>query len=83
VAFGEKADKKKHAKLVLIGIKETARGTGAAAELMQAFRQEAARRGFERVTLVVSRDNSRARAAYEKNGWTLRDEGGESVEYCI
>lgn len=83
VSLGEKVDEKRAAKLVLIGVKESARGTGAAAELMQAFRDEAERRGYEKVTLVVSRDNARARAAYEKNGWTLMSEGGESVEYCI
>lgn len=80
---GEKFNKSHAVKLVLIGVKETARGTGAAAKLMEAFCNEAALQGFEKVMLVVSRDNKRARAAYEKGGWTLNDEGGESVEYYI
>lgn len=80
---GEKTDKSCAAKLVLIGVKETVRGTGAATELMQAFCNEAMQGGFEIITLVVSRDNLRARAAYEKARWTLTDKGGESVEYYI
>lgn len=83
IPSGEKFNKSRAVKLVLIGVKETARGTGAAAKLMQAFCNEAASQGFERVMLVVNRDNKRARAAYEKGGWTLNDEGGESVEYHV
>lgn len=79
----KKNDKNRAAKLILIGVKEIARGTGAATELMQAFRSEAARRGFETIVLIVRRDNARARAAYEKAGWVLIDKGGESVEYYI
>lgn len=69
------------AKLVLIGVKENARGTGAAAELLDAFREEAARRGFDTVCLVVNRNNARARASYAKAGWACQDNGGQSVEY--
>lgn len=83
IVSGEKTDKSRAAKLVLIGVKETVRGTGAATELMQAFCNEAMHRGFEIITLVVSRDNLRARAAYEKAGWTLTDKSGESVEYYV
>lgn len=81
-SFDKKVDVKRAAKLVIIGVKESARGTGAAAELMRAFREEALHRGFETIFLVVRRDNERARAAYEKSGWTLIDRGKEeAVEY--
>lgn len=71
------------ARLVLIGVAAEARGTGAARALMDAFAAEARRRGFARLTLGVARENARARAAYEKAGWTLVDDGGESVEYVL
>lgn len=71
------------AKLFLIGMKESARGTGGAGQLMNAFVSEAFSRGFDRVKLIVYRGNARARAAYEKNGWVLNDKGGESVEYFV
>ena len=82
-AGGKKIDRSSAAKLVLIGVKEDARGTGAAAELMQSFFEEAKIRGFNSVILTVSRDNLRARRAYEKAGWILIDKGRESVEYYI
>ena len=71
------------AKLFLIGITEAARGTGGAKLLLEAFVRSAFGRGFERVILGVDRDNPRARAAYEKFGFTPNDKGGESVEYFI
>jgi ribosomal protein S18 acetylase RimI-like enzyme len=83
LSSNEKLSKNRVAKLVLIGVKENARGTGAAIQLLQSFCCEAKHRGFESVTLSVRSDNVRARAAYEKAGWIIGDNGGESVEYNI
>lgn len=63
------------AKLVLIGVAETERGRGVAQELLSAFQGEAARRGFGRTILIVEQDNAQARAAYEKAGWTVEEDG--------
>ena len=78
---GDEVDKSRSADLVLLVVNETARGSGAVGELMEAFVNEAANRGFENVMLTVSRNNDRARRAYEKTGWVLNDNGGDSVEY--
>jgi ribosomal protein S18 acetylase RimI-like enzyme len=73
----------KTSKLFLIGIDETARGSGGAGSLMNSFMTRAFELGFDKVLLIVHRDNLRARAAYEKSGWVLNDKGGEAVEYYI
>lgn len=44
-------------------------GRGIAKALMAAFEAESARRGHDRVALLVGRDNSRARALYEAQGY--------------
>jgi ribosomal protein S18 acetylase RimI-like enzyme len=75
--------KKKSAKLILIGLVEEARGTGAAAELLNAFVNRAKELGYAEVNLMVASNNKRAQAAYEKAGWKLVDSSGDSYRYGI
>lgn len=72
-------------KLVRIGVIEAARGTGVSRELLSAFVAEAAQRGYRTATLMVARDNLRARRAYERAGWIAvdRDIQSEGMEYFI
>lgn len=51
-------------------------GRGAGQALMQAFERAAKERGFESAQLSVYADNDRARAVYEKSGWTLTKQDG-------
>lgn len=62
--------------ILSIAVSPTARGTGAADDLMSAAESAAIMRGFELMNLTVNPDNRRAIRFYERLGWE-RVEGGE------
>jgi len=74
------------AELVSIAVEPAARGKGAASALLESALRRLARRGAERLNLVVRATNAPARAFYEKYGFRrLRtvpgyyEDGGEGI----
>jgi len=65
-----------HAHLGMIAVAEAAQGTGAAAALLEAAERWARERGYATLTLNVFAGNARARAFYEKSGFSV-----ETVRY--
>lgn len=63
--------------ILSIAVSPTARGTGAADDLMSAAETSAIERGFELMNLTVNPDNHRAIRFYERLGWE-RVEGDDS-----
>lgn len=57
--------------LTSLGVLPGHRGSGLSAEIVAAFEDVAQRHGFRRVRVSTALDNHRARAFYEKIGWTV------------
>jgi glycosyltransferase involved in cell wall biosynthesis/GNAT superfamily N-acetyltransferase len=67
-----------------IAVADSARGTGAAAELMAAAERQAAAIGCARMNLTVNPQNSRAVGFYEKLGWVvLGGRDGAMVKHLV
>lgn len=60
--------------LIGMWVEPAARGSGAAAQLVEAVKARATVKGFDRVFLDVSPDNARASNFYLEQGFTLLDE---------
>lgn len=58
--------------LTLIAVDPETQGRGIGRRLLSEFEDEGRRRGFDRATLFVRTDNSRARGLYERAGWRER-----------
>lgn len=63
------------ARVVLIGVAASARGTGVGDALLEGFADRARGWGATRADLVVEADNAPARRAYERNGWEAQPVG--------
>jgi ribosomal protein S18 acetylase RimI-like enzyme len=59
------------------------KGTGVAGKLIESFQLACAAEGYERLTLSVLSENSRAVAFYEKHGWRQSGKSGESTRFCL
>jgi ribosomal protein S18 acetylase RimI-like enzyme len=59
------------------------RRRGVGARLLQAVKDEAARRGYCKVTLEVREDNRTARRLYERAGFTAGTSGGTPIQYLF
>ncbi|MGB2865079.1 MAG: GNAT family N-acetyltransferase [Sedimentisphaerales bacterium] len=59
------------------------KGTGIAGKLIESFQLACAAEGYERLTLSVLSDNSRAVAFYKKQGWHRSGKSGESTRFCL
>lgn len=57
--------------LLSICMRQRARGTGVADDLMVEFESECWKMGFSKIQLGVRVENTRARSFYEKSGWTV------------
>jgi ribosomal protein S18 acetylase RimI-like enzyme len=71
------------ATLLSIGVLPEVRGSGLADELIETFRIEAGRRGFERLELSVRSGNTRAVAFYKKHGWHEIGRFGARARFAI
>lgn len=60
--------------LIGMWVEPAARGSGAAAQLVEAVKARATVKGFDRVFLDVSPDNARASNFYLKQGFTFLDD---------
>jgi ribosomal protein S18 acetylase RimI-like enzyme len=69
------------ARLLSIGVFDSARGSGAAARLAEAFCQEMKGLGHATVGLSVLRTNERAIAFYDKTGWKREHTHESSIYY--
>jgi len=59
------------------------KGTGVAGKLIESFQLACAAEGYERLTLSVFNENSRAMAFYKKHGWRQSGKSGESTRFCL
>ena len=64
---------------VLLGYK----GIGVAGKLIESFQLACAAEGYERLTLSVLSENSRAVAFYKKKGWCRIGKSGESTRFYL
>jgi len=58
-------------------------GTGVGGELIQSFQLACKAEGYQRLTLSVDKENSRAAAFYEKHGWRRGGVSGESIRFVL
>ena len=59
------------------------KGTGVAGKLIESFQLACAAEGYERLTLSVLSENSRAVAFYKKQGWRESGKSGESIRFVL
>jgi ribosomal protein S18 acetylase RimI-like enzyme len=59
------------------------KGTGVGGKLIESFELACKAAGYERVTLSVLKQNSRAIAFYEKHGWRQSGISGESIRFFL
>jgi len=59
------------------------KGTGVAGKLIESFQLACKTEGYERLTLSVLSENSRAVAFYKKHGWRQSDQSGESIRFFL
>jgi len=59
------------------------KGTGVAGQLIESFQLACKAEGYERVTLSVLKQNSRAAAFYKKHGWHQSGIIGESIRFFL
>jgi ribosomal protein S18 acetylase RimI-like enzyme len=59
------------------------KGTGVAGKLIESFQLACSAEGYERITLSVVSENSRAVAFYKKHGWRQSGKSGESTRFCL
>jgi ribosomal protein S18 acetylase RimI-like enzyme len=69
--------------LLSICVRPECMGTGIAGELIQSFARACAAKGFNRLTLTVVPENSRAIAFYKKHGWRETDRSKSSVRFVL
>jgi ribosomal protein S18 acetylase RimI-like enzyme len=59
------------------------KGTGVAGKLIESFLLACKTEGYERLTLSVLSENSRAVAFYRKHGWRQSGKSGESIRFFL
>ena len=59
------------------------KGTGVAGKLIEPFKLACKAYGYERLTLSVLSENSRAVAFYKKHGWRQSGKSGESTRFFL
>ncbi len=57
-----------------MGVDPQFRGKGAGKALLAAAEEKAVQRGFDAISLLVSKDKDRARSLYERVGFTIQEE---------
>jgi ribosomal protein S18 acetylase RimI-like enzyme len=58
-------------------------GTGVAGRLIESFQLACKAEGYQRLTLSVDKENSRAVAFYKKHGWRQSGINGESIRFVL
>ena len=58
-------------------------GTGVGGKLIESFQFACKTKGYERLTLSVVKQNSRAAAFYKKHGWRQSGITGESIRFIL
>ena len=69
--------------LLSICVLPSYKGTGVAGKLIESFQLACAAEGYERLTLSVLKQNSRAVAFYKKHGWHQSGKSGESIRFFL
>jgi ribosomal protein S18 acetylase RimI-like enzyme len=69
--------------LLSICVRPECMGTGIAGELIESFGRACAAKGFDRLSLTVVPENSRAIAFYKKHGWRETDRSKSSVRFIL
>jgi ribosomal protein S18 acetylase RimI-like enzyme len=69
--------------LLSICVLPDCKGTGVAGKLTESFQLACKTEGYERLTLSVVSENSRAVAFYKKHGWRQSDKSGESISFFL
>lgn len=59
------------------------KGTGVAGKIIESFQLACKAEGYERLTLSVLKQNSRAVAFYKKHGWCQDGISGESIRFVL
>jgi ribosomal protein S18 acetylase RimI-like enzyme len=59
------------------------KGSTVAGKLIESFQLACKAEGYERLTLSVVGDNSRAIAFYRKQGWRRSGKSGESIRFLL
>lgn len=58
-------------------------GAGIGGKLIESFQLACKAEGYQRLTLSVDKENSRAVAFYKKHGWLQSDISGESIRFVL
>jgi len=69
--------------LLSICVLQDYKGTGVAGKLIESYQLACAAEGYERLTLSVLSENSRAVAFYKKHGWRQSGKSGESIRFVL
>ena len=69
--------------LLSICVLPDGKGTGVAGKLIESFQLACKAKGYERLTLSVVSENSRAVAFYKKHGWRQSGKSGESIVFFL
>jgi ribosomal protein S18 acetylase RimI-like enzyme len=69
--------------LLSICVLPDCKGTGVAGKLIESFQLACKAKGYERLTLSIVSDNSRAAAFYKKHNWHECGKAGESTRFFL
>jgi len=69
--------------LLSICVLSDCEGIGVGGKLIESFQLACAAKGYERLTLSVLKQNSRAVGFYKKHGWRQSDISGESIRFVL
>jgi ribosomal protein S18 acetylase RimI-like enzyme len=77
------SDRVRSGNLLSICVLPECEGTGVAGKLLESFQLACKAEGYQRLTLSVPNQNSRAVAFYKKHGWHQSSISGESIRFVL
>jgi len=69
--------------LLSICVLPNCQGTGVGGKLIESFQLTCKAEGYQRITLYVDKENSRAVAFYKKHGWHQSGISGKSIRFVL